>query len=186
MMLILMICEPAGNFLGLKFEVLFVGSFRHAAWKCVTYLGCWGTGKATHWQGPRGVGAQVRVELDGRPSRPFLRSQSLLLLGARWSGVSGCGGHTRERWRPLTPVPQLALCGGCRQRHSCPPTLPQRRRQLASHSPAVSVPVQKTVSRMADFLTPPPFHLSCNFSSVYLVPSFLVLTSLPLRIPLSF
>lgn len=30
-------------------------------------------------------------------------------------------------------------------------------------------PCSKTVSRMADFLTPPPFHLS-YFSSVYLVP----------------
>lgn len=131
MMLIPMICEPVGNFLGLKFEVLFVGSFRHAAWKCVTHLGCWGTGKATQWQGPRGVGVQVRVELDGRPSRPFLRRAcfSWVPVGRVWAdaedapGSDGGCSHLSHSWLAVegagrdTPVPQPCRRGGGSWRH---------------------------------------------------------------------
>lgn len=131
MMLILMICERRGKFLGLKFEVLLVGSFRQGLWKRVTYLSCWGPGTATHWQRPRGVGVPVSIELDERPSRPFLCRQSLLLLVPGWvwadaenapgsDGSCSCLSHswlTVESAGKDTPVPQTRCRAGGIWRH---------------------------------------------------------------------
>lgn len=168
-MLILDDCAPLGNPCVQDSGNCSSGSFRNATWKHVTDLGLgsWGTGKTVHGRTQGWVAG--RVPLDGLPD-PCPRGGQCAGRACRSHGLHGAwrGGRVHEGLLQLTSLSET------RVHHA--PCRGGTGQALCAHPCS-------NISNVADSA----FHLSplpsfCNFSSIFYIFIFFILSSLPFKI----